>query len=228
MSVKFWLEDPTVLLNKSHILNMWPAPCMSVNEKLNAITRLVILLTVFYYAVSRQVNILWIGVITLVIIVVLHYIKKRKVTVDDLKEGIGKEGFDTIYSPSFNSTPELYNPITPANPFGNTLVTDYADNPDKLPAPHAADPPVVSKINENVVQSIFDQNMRNTDSTKLFTSLGDTFQFEQSMRNFYTMPSTQIPHNQGAFADFCYGNMISCKEGNEYACARYYPRHTMV
>ncbi len=222
MSVKFWLEDPTVLLNKSHILNMWPAPCMSVNEKLNAITRLVIILTLFYYGISRQVNILWIGVITLVIIVILHYIKRRKITADDMKEG-----FEVVKSP-FESTPEMYNPITPSNPFGNTLVTDYADNPHKLPAPHAADPAVVLAINENVTQSIFDQNISNSDSAKLFNSLGDSFQFEQSMRNFYTMPSTQIPNDQGEFADFCYGNMISCKEGNEFACAAYYPRHVNI
>ena len=32
------------------------------------------------------------------------------------------------------------------------------------------------------------------------------------MRNFYTMPNTQIPNNQKKFAEFCYGNMPSCKD----------------
>ena len=39
------------------------------------------------------------------------------------------------------------------------------------------------------------------------------------MRNFYSMPS-QIPNDQKAFADFCFGSMTSCKEGNTDACSK--------
>ena len=45
-------------------------------------------------------------------------------------------------------------------------------------------------------------------------------EFEQSLRPFYSNPSTTIPNDQGSFADFCYGSMVSCKEGNPYACYR--------
>ena len=38
--------------------------------------------------------------------------------------------------------------------------------------------------------------------------------FEHMSRNFYSMPNTQIPNNQGEFAKFCYGDMKSCKEGD--------------
>ena len=61
---------------------------------------------------------------------------------------------------------------------------------------------------------------------KLYQSLGDNLAFEQSMRPFYSTPSTTIPNDQGAFADFCYGSMVSCKEGNPFACARNLARHT--
>jgi hypothetical protein len=40
------------------------------------------------------------------------------------------------------------------------------------------------------------------------------------MINFNTNPNTQIPNDQAGFADFCYGNMPSCKEGNEFACMK--------
>ena len=62
---------------------------------------------------------------------------------------------------------------------------------------------------------------------KLFASLDDHFEFEQSARQFYSNPSTTIPNDQGAFAEFCYGEMISCKEGNMFACARDAPRHNL-
>jgi hypothetical protein len=61
---------------------------------------------------------------------------------------------------------------------------------------------------------------------KLFTDLGDKLVFEQSMQQFVSNPSTTIPNDQSAFAEFCYGNMISCKEGNEFACARNLERYT--
>jgi hypothetical protein len=65
-----------------------------------------------------------------------------------------------------------------------------------------------------------------TIADKLFQDLGNEFVFEQSMRPFHSNPATTIPNDQGAFADFCYGSMVSCKEGNLFACARNLSRHT--
>ena len=38
------------------------------------------------------------------------------------------------------------------------------------------------------------------------------------MRNFHSMPNTTIPNNQKGFAEFCYGNMQSCKDGDSEQC----------
>ena len=40
--------------------------------------------------------------------------------------------------------------------------------------------------------------------------------YDTFSRNFHTMPSTTNPNDQRAFAEFCYGNMKSCKEGDCY------------
>ena len=56
--------------------------------------------------------------------------------------------------------------------------------------------------------------------------LGEQFVFEQSLRPFHSNPSTTIPNDQQGFAEFCYGSMVSCKEGNMFACARNLARHT--
>ena len=39
------------------------------------------------------------------------------------------------------------------------------------------------------------------------------------MRQFHTMPNTKIPNDQNAFAKFCYGDMKSCKDGDDL-CTR--------
>jgi len=54
----------------------------------------------------------------------------------------------------------------------------------------------------------------------LFDDRGDKFEFEQSMRQFYTTANTRVPNNQFEFARFCYGNMASCKDGDVEQCIR--------
>ena len=41
-----------------------------------------------------------------------------------------------------------------------------------------------------------------------------------NMRNFHSMPNTTIPNGQKAFAEFCYGNMPSCKDGDGQQCSK--------
>ena len=56
--------------------------------------------------------------------------------------------------------------------------------------------------------------------SRLFQDLGDSIAFKQSMRNFYSMPSTTIPNDQEKFANLLYGNMPSCKEGIILQCTK--------
>ena len=44
--VSFWLENPNTLLNKNHITEIWPNSDFDLARKLNAITRLIIILTI--------------------------------------------------------------------------------------------------------------------------------------------------------------------------------------
>ena len=60
---------------------------------------------------------------------------------------------------------------------------------------------------------------------RLFKDLGDSFVFDQSMRTWNSTPNTTIPNDQKSFAEYCYGDMISCKDGDEFACARSAPPH---
>ena len=45
------------------------------------------------------------------------------------------------------------------------------------------------------------------------------------MWNWYATPNTTIPNDQDGFANFCYGDMISCKENNGMACMQNMPPH---
>ena len=55
MNTNFGYE-PTILLNKDKIFNLWPLQSMSVEEKLNSITRLVIILTILGFLITKTLN----------------------------------------------------------------------------------------------------------------------------------------------------------------------------
>ena len=62
----FWLDKPSILFNKKKVTELWPQNKYSFECKLNAITRLVILLTILGYLFTRNIKILITGIITIV------------------------------------------------------------------------------------------------------------------------------------------------------------------
>ena len=214
MSEIIWIKKPTVLLDKEHIKNLWPRADMEMVEKINAITRLIIILTFLGYLVSRSVKIIITGVITLGVLVFLYYSKRKKPSLPSA-EKISKEGF---------TNPELYKLMegnftkpTKENPLMNVNLTELNGNPNRKAAAPAFNPEVEKQINDKTKTQILEKNSYNE---KLFKNLGENIGFEHSMRNFYATPNTQIPNDQKGFAEFCYGDMPSCKEGNEFACIK--------
>jgi hypothetical protein len=106
-------------------------------------------------------------------------------------------------------------------------MTDYDYNPNKKPAPPAFAKDINRQILEQAKQLVNDANPDQPNiSDKLFKDLGEQLMFEQSLNAYASNPATTIPNDQGAFAEFCYGSMISCKEGNKFACARNMSHYT--
>ena len=236
-STPFWINDPTVLLKREEMMDIWPAPLMSIEQKLNAISRIVILLTLLGFLITKNINILFTGAITLAIFVMMYKLQYQEEY--DAKNGVKKnendndndkkkEGF--VNSKMYTALkPNLTTPnIT--NPMMNVLLPEIAYDPERNQAAPAYNPKVEKEINHSTqVATVLDFEPRTLTEAeklrkKLFADLGDKYEFDDSMRSFYTNPSTTIPNDQKAFAEFCYGSMISCKEANEFACQRFNPR----
>ena len=82
MTTNFWTSDPGILVNKDSLLDLWPTANMDQNSKLNAISRLIILLTVVGFMFSKSMRIVVTGAVTLGIIIFLHYTKSKTVKED--------------------------------------------------------------------------------------------------------------------------------------------------
>ena len=222
--VPFWGDDPNVILKFEYIMELYPSDSMTSSQKLNAITRSVILLTIVGSFFSNPIRLLIIGLFTLAAVWYLHYHQTTTKRVKFEEEAFTNQD---PTKPRTELPQDLFSTPQSNNPFGNTLLSDYDEADKKKPAP----PSYNKRINDHIVtqakQAIMDNNPEQPHITnRLFSGLDDDLAFEQSMRPFYSMPSTTIPNDQQSFAEFCYGSMISCKEGNEFACARNMTRHT--
>ena len=112
MTTSFWLYNPNILFKSDEISNIWPANNMSLNEKLNAISRLVILFTFLGYLLTKNMKIILSGLVTLGSIILLYFIKGKKIKTN---EGFtNKEMYDTIFTEP-----------TVSNPVMNALRTIY-------------------------------------------------------------------------------------------------------
>ena len=92
MTTQFWTNEPTILFNKDHMLELWPNSNMIYEQKLNAITRLIILVSILGYILTMSTRILFVGIITLVIIFALFKMKKSKLTKEMLNEAFTIQG----------------------------------------------------------------------------------------------------------------------------------------
>ena len=52
MNTPFWTTEPTILFNSDNITQIYPNSKMTVEEKLNAISRLIIILTFLGYLIK--------------------------------------------------------------------------------------------------------------------------------------------------------------------------------
>jgi hypothetical protein len=233
MTIQFWSNDPTILFNKEYIFELWPSTSMCYEQKLNAISRLIIILTILGYILTMSSRVLIVGILTLLVIFVLYNMRKQKLT-KGMLENFEVKGNEV--TGLFNNKPNSYvNPVTldsvlrtefkegnKKNPFSNVLLTDIMDDPDRKAAPPSFNVDVDEDITKNVKRSVQMMNpgIKNT-NYQLYGDLWQNFELDQSNRVFYSTPNTRVTNDQGAYGKYLYGFMPSGKESTpEGALAR--------
>ena len=246
MTTLFWTDKPEILITN---MDVFPNSTMIFEEKINAISRLVILLTFIGFCITRRISLIIVCCLTLGILYALYKKQNRQQTI--IKEGFDKNSNkkkgkrekedepnnyqvandSTIIADIISTNPaELttvpltdFNPINKKNPMGNVLLTEINDTPNRLAAPPAFNPDIYEDINGATKKQTqyLNPDIKNTDK-QLYGDLGDNFKFDKEMmRNFYSTANTRVCNDQGAFAQFLYGDMPSGKSsGPDGAFAR--------
>ena len=191
MENDFWINNPKILLNKNKILEIWPYSELSYNNKLNAVTRFIIIISLFGYMTLNNYIVLLLGIIIILsIIFIYNYYEK--------------ENFENL-SDNYNDDDKYHNE---KNPLYNMLVGDY---PVKKELTVEYNENMEKNINDKTKKFILDNNNDNSEIGEIFKSLSDNLNFESSMRQFYINPNTTNPNNQDSFVKYCYNNLYSEK-----------------
>jgi len=245
----FWIFQPFILMDKKNIFDMYPSNTMNNEEKYNAVSRFVIFLTIIGFIVSKSLNIIIIGLLTLLIIYTLYLQKNKKIE--------KKEGFDYKKNKNYNvekmtdfndfimnkdvndrrnenmdemntqqqeqhqeqelqtSLDKEFYPTTTHNPFANVLLTDIQDQPNRKSASPAFDPDVNQEIVTKVKQQTQNNNptIENTNK-QIYGGILEKYELDKSLQRFYSTANTKVCNDQGAFANYLYGNMPSGKSSD--------------
>jgi len=227
--VQFWGDNFSVLLKKDK-LDLYPKNDMTYGEKLNSITRLVILLSLLGFIFTFSIKFIFIGLITITIIYILYYSKN-------------KEGFN-INSVLGNKRPTNYKIINPdnleknlkenfyasnsKNPFGNVLLPEIKYDKNREAAPPSFNPEVYEDITNNTKKMVQELNPGIIDTDKqLFGDLAEEFMLDQSNRVFFSNANTRVTNDQTAYAKFLYGDMPSCRNNDTLECVKDNYRYTL-
>jgi len=206
---KFWIYDVSQLFNSDRIMELWPYQYLTVERKYNAITRLILCLAILGYFITNSFNIVVSAIIVIIVFVMLYHNQSNK-------EGMTSEKLSpTDFK---NIMKDKYTFPTKKNPLMNVMMDDYKYNNKRKPAAPSYNESILRNINSTAQEPELLNKL--TDHQKLYRDLGDNLTFEHTMRNFHTMPNTKIPNDQRKFADFCYGNMASCKDGDDVQCSK--------
>lgn len=200
----FWTNDPSVLIKKDRLIEFVPTKDMSKDERLNALGRMSVYIGIVLMLYLAKAWPLYIPIVGLAFTVFLN--KTQPKPKDPPKYPTNETpGIDDPNPFIPSEQPECI-PPTLNNPFMNVLQNEYIDNPTRPAACEYEDV-------RDELESNFHYN--------LYQDLGDNiWQKNNSQRQFFTMPYTTIPNNQGDFARWLYKIGPTCKEDGS-ACLVY-------
>ena len=212
----FWLNDFSVLFQNANII---PTRSMSFDDKLNASTRLIVLLSLLCFVLTGGNPMYLSAGFTFLVILCVIYLVMTKWSSSNQHQT--KDGFtvnpDIVSTPSSSSSSSSssaaataataatatssldsilrseFQPTTKQNPFANVLLTDIQDTPNRKAAAPSFNPEVYDDINKAVKQQtqMLNPSIINTNKM-LYGDLMDNYDLDAAMMRFYSMPNTRV------------------------------------
>lgn len=197
-----WYKDFNNFLDTNTILDVVPTEKMTFTEKLNTLFRFSIYASIILYAITNNSKSFILTIIFGGITYALYNTETKEHLqllndIDDVDNNGKKKSLKQLKKDCTVPTKN--------NPFMNVLINEYEENPKRKKACF------INKQVGEYVDKYFNED--------LYRSVDDIYQKNASERQYYTMPSTEIPNEQDKFAKWLYGiDGKTCKEGNALKC----------
>lgn len=195
MNNGYWYNNIDVLFDSKKILEFWPMKHHTKHEKFNAMTRFM-LYAGGILSVTKDTS--YYFVLSVFLVIIMSVFSSRKSGgFSDRKETIVKKHISKHLNPKhMKIVEEDCKKPTDENPFSNVLMNEYTDDVNRPPAC-----PI-----EDVAEDVKTKFMKG-----LYSDIHDIYDNENSQRQFYSTPNTQIPNDQVNFAKWCYMKDSNCK-----------------
>jgi hypothetical protein len=194
---RIWYLDPSGFMTQDNFMSFFPSSDMSLAQQLNALLRFAIYFSIVIFVIKKDSGIFLAPLFMMAFTYMIF-------SIDTKNKVAEKKVLENMSVQRDVRTGELCSKSSRNNPFMNVTMDEYASNPAR---------PRACKIDgktKKVVKANFDHN--------LYRDVDDVFHKNASDRQFYTMPSTEIPNNSKAYAEWLYGSGKSCKEGDGTKC----------
>jgi hypothetical protein len=185
VSDPFWFDEISILFRQDRFLEFFITQDMTFVEKLNAIARLGIYVSVILALYHNNPKFLALSFVALALTVFIR---------NFFDESSFSPNVPGDYKEDFGMLGEKIFP-TIDNPFMNAVITKPDDT---IPSESYSKTPEAEKVREDI-EANFSKN--------LFQDVGDVFETNNSRRQYYT-----VPRNSGDLKEFLYGGMKSGKE----------------
>mgnify|MGYP005642805401 FL=1 len=204
MSSPLFIENPGILVDKDYIFDFIPNTNATMEERINAIVRFSLYFSVLLMIVKNNYRYVYIFVATLFITVLFYSNNRENFTnienFNNLNNSNANSDNDCLQgseSKSKNDSEECDQP-TCNNLFMNVLPTSDFKKKKKA-----------CSFNKEISDKV------NSGFYNKFKKDVNTFYNQDfGMRQFYSMPNTQVPNDQGAFANWLYNTPVSCSVGD--------------
>ena len=204
MSTPIFIENPGILVDKNHIFDFIPDIKASTEERINAIVRFSLYFSVVLMIFKNNYRYSYIFVATL-IISYFFYDTNKENFVGNTEQSNNSNNSLFCKDQKEKDTETLNNSVnkncdepTCDNLFMNILPTD--DFSKKKPACS-----YTKEVSRKVNNGFYN---------KFKKDVNTFYNQDFGMRQFYSMPNTQVPNDQGTFAKWLYNTPVSCSIGS--------------
>ena len=124
--IEFWSKNPNVLVQSHYVYEFFPVETMSFEQKLNALTRTLIVISLIFFIYTKKTHVLVLFAVSIICIFLMHYAYESK----RLGEGFESDHYVKLYDRKgpkvevqgdYDTT---FQEATPINPLANVLISD--------------------------------------------------------------------------------------------------------